>query len=148
MCTCSVAFNHMSWEAYCANKCISLFTTQNITCTLNIIFYTCKPLYMYTVILLFSLSHEYWLSVSFHFTSDATYVLSFSIIMLNTSLHNPNVKESYKVTDHTHLLLPHMWLPHTIPNNKRTNCWHFEDNTIESTQASSVCHDRSHLLIC
>ena len=27
------------------------------------------------------------------FITDACYVLSFSVIMLNTSLHNPNVKD-------------------------------------------------------
>jgi cytohesin len=28
-----------------------------------------------------------------HFNADTCYVLSFSIIMLNTSLHNPSVKD-------------------------------------------------------
>jgi len=35
----------------------------------------------------------YW----FHFAADTCYVLSFSIIMLNTSLHNPSVKDKPSV---------------------------------------------------
>jgi cytohesin len=31
--------------------------------------------------------------------SDACYVLSFSIIMLNTSLHNPNVKDKVRIKE-------------------------------------------------
>lgn len=36
-------------------------------------------------------------SITFWFVADTCYVLSFAIIMLNTSLHNPSVKDKPSV---------------------------------------------------
>ena len=35
-------------------------------------------------------------------TIDTCYVLSFSIIMLNTGLHNPNVKDKVRTLEYAH----------------------------------------------
>ena len=43
-------------------------------------------------------------------TIDTCYVLSFSIIMLNTGLHNPNVKDKVRILEYA----PYM---HTLNNN-------------------------------